>query len=97
MADPATGELAQFVMSHGFEGSLAAILFWFYRKDIRSYTELWKETSSALLVALKDSSNAQRDVAVAMTRNAEIVKSLHRRLDAIEQDEHVEGRRRSRT
>lgn len=79
-----TVELFRYLGSLGVGGTIAAILFFFYRKDVRSYTDLWKIMSEQLLDVVKESAEASRSVAVALTQNTEVVKSLHRRLDKIE-------------
>ena len=36
-------------------GTIAALIFWFYRRDVRSYTELWEKTSLMLQDTIKES------------------------------------------
>ena len=42
MPDPVSTEFAQWLVTLGVGGALAAFMFVFYRKDIKAYTELWK-------------------------------------------------------
>lgn len=70
-------EFARFLASLGVGGVIAGLLFMFYRKDVRSYTDLWQKMSDALLLVVKENT-------AAITQNTEVVKSLHRRLDRLE-------------
>lgn len=45
----ADAEFAKWLVTLGVGGVLAAFMFVFYRKDVKSYTELWK-TANVLLV-----------------------------------------------
>lgn len=40
--EPVTTEFAQWLVTLGVGGVLAAFMFVFYRKDVKQYTELWK-------------------------------------------------------
>jgi hypothetical protein len=53
---------------------LAAMMFLFYRKDVKTYTDLWKGQSEMLMQVVKENT-------VAITTNTEITKSFHKRLD----------------
>lgn len=46
MFDP---EFIKWFATLGIGGVLAAFMFVFYRKDVQSYTELWKSTSTVLI------------------------------------------------
>lgn len=39
-------------------GTIAALIFYFYRRDVRSYTELWEKTSEMLQTTIKESQAA---------------------------------------
>lgn len=80
-------EFVKFLGSLGVGGVIAGGLFFFYRRDVKSYTDLWKIMSEQLLLVVKESAEASRAVAVAITQNTEVVKSLHRRLDKIERED----------
>ena len=91
-------ELFRYLGSLGVGGTIAAILFFFYRKDVKSYTDLWQNMSTQLLAVVKDASDAHRAIAVALTANTEVLKSMHKRLDRIERSDDgdpLEHRRRS--
>lgn len=77
-------EFARFLMQLGTGGILAGLLFFFYRKDVRSYTELWKlhaelnATMTRELMALVDKNSG------TIASNTEVLKSLHRRMDRLD-------------
>lgn len=47
-------EFAKWFATLGIGGVLAAFMFTFYRKDIKQYTELWKNQSEQLINVVKD-------------------------------------------
>lgn len=65
----------QFWSALGVGGALAAMIFHFYRKDTREHALLWKSQSEILIQAL--TSNTE-----TMASMRELIKALHRRLDA---------------
>lgn len=54
MSGPIDGEFIKWLLTLGVGGCLAALIFSFYRKDIKMYTELWKSTSEMLIEVVKD-------------------------------------------
>jgi hypothetical protein len=48
------GEFAQWLLTLGVGGVLAGFMFFFYRKDVRQYTDLWKDQSSVLIGVVKE-------------------------------------------
>jgi hypothetical protein len=54
------------LLQTGGSGLIAAILIWFYRKDMRSYTDLWRETSMILAADRKENTAM---IAVSMREN----------------------------
>lgn len=58
----------------GIGGILAGVLFWFYRKDVKQYTDQWKGQSETVLCIVKENT-------AAITRNTVVIESLHKRLD----------------
>lgn len=76
-------ELAKIFGTLGVGGGIAGIIFWFYRKDVRSYTELWKTQSEQLFVVVKDNTASN-------TKLVTLLEALHRRLD----ENHFGDRRR---
>lgn len=47
-------EFIKFLISLGVGGIIAGLIFAFYRKDIKLYTELWKQTTSMLMDTVKE-------------------------------------------
>lgn len=47
-------EFAKWLATLGVGGVLAGLMFMFYRKDIKQYTELWKVTSDQLIGVVKE-------------------------------------------
>lgn len=76
-------EFAQFLGQLGVGGAIAGLLFFFYRKDVRAYTDLWKEqaalnqaqTNAMMMLVEKNSST--------ISQNTEVLKQLHRRIDRL--------------
>lgn len=75
-----------FLATLGVGGVLAGVMFMFYRKDVRQFTELWKVQSEMLMVVVKE--NTSSNVTLV-----EMVRSLHKRLD---QDNRRADERESR-
>ena len=47
-------ELARMLATLGVGGVLAGIIFLFYRKDVKQYTELWKMVADQLTTTIKE-------------------------------------------
>jgi hypothetical protein len=67
-------EVVRWAVGQGGIALAFAVLFHFYRKDVRQYTELWQVQTEQLLTVVKDNTTST-------TRLAVIVDALHRRLD----------------
>jgi hypothetical protein len=70
--------------NYGAGALIAGILFFFYRKDVRSYTELWRQqaersdkVSDGLMMIVRENS-------ATIATNTEVLKSLHRRIDRLD-------------
>lgn len=80
---------------YGIAGVLVAVLFVFYRKDVKAYTDLWRTQSELMLTVVKENTSA-------ITANTEVTRAMHKRLDIIEavmeanRNEHVTADRRNR-
>ena len=85
-------EFVKWLVQTGGTGAIAALIFYFYRKDVRSYTDLWKETSVMLASEMRESRIAYTAVVekstAAHVTNSEtnremigLLQALHRRLD----------------
>lgn len=67
-------EVIKWFATLGVGGILAGIMFFFYRKDVRMYTDLWKGQSDMLMKVVLDNTSAT-------TKNNVVLDALHRRLD----------------
>lgn len=67
----------QWFSTLGVGGALAGLMFMFYRKDVRSFTDLWKAQSEQLITVVKENT-------AAITANTTTIQALHRRNDEIE-------------
>ncbi len=47
-------EFTKWLVTLGVGGVLAGMMFVFYRKDIKQYTELWKATADTLMFVIKE-------------------------------------------
>jgi phosphate/sulfate permease len=47
-------EFVKWLTTLGVGGVLAAFMFHFYRKDVKQYTDLWREQTAMLLVVVKE-------------------------------------------
>ena len=48
------GEFAKWLATLGVGGVLAGLMFYFYRKDIKQYTDLWKNATDLLMSTVKE-------------------------------------------
>lgn len=77
-------EVVRWFVQLGVGGVLAGVLLFFYRKDVRSYTELWREASernerqTMQMIAIAERS------AGAISENTEVMRSLHKRVDRLD-------------
>lgn len=74
-------EFYKWLAGMGVGGAIAALIFYFYRKDVRSYTELWKETAMMLGTQIKDSTAAHVTNTETNREMINLLQALHRRLD----------------
>lgn len=84
--DQATMDFTQWLVQLGTGGAVAALIFWFYRRDVRTYTELWKDTSTQLMQVVKENT-------AASTSNAEVLRGISAKLDRDERRRPIEGTR----
>lgn len=77
-------EFLKFLAQLGVGGAIAGLLFFFYRKDVRAYTELWQaqaklnhEQTQAMMALVSQNSGT-------IASNTEVLKSLHRRMDRLD-------------
>lgn len=50
----AVDEITKWLVSLGVGGAIAALILVFYRKDVKSYTELWRMTTEQLIIVIKE-------------------------------------------
>lgn len=79
-------EISRYMASLGVGGTIAAILFFFYRKDVRSYTDLWREATDQARAQTDMMMTIVKENTAAFAQNTEVVKSLHKRLDRLERE-----------
>lgn len=63
-------EFTKWLATLGVGGVLAGILFFFYRKDIKQYTELWKTATDQLMGIVKENT-ASNIKLITMIENQE--------------------------
>lgn len=63
-------EFTKWLVTLGVGGVLAGFMFVFYRKDIKQYTELWKNTTDMLVDTIKDSTESNVRL-IALIENQE--------------------------
>lgn len=51
-------EFVKYFATLGVGGALAAFMFMFYRKDVQSYTEIWKLAAEQLIVVIKENTSS---------------------------------------
>lgn len=76
-------EFAKYLTTLGVGGVLAGLMFMFYRKDVRAYTELWKAQSELLIEVVKENTASNTKIIEqtnAQTRLIELVIHLVRSL-----------------
>lgn len=97
---PTGGEIpvVNFLTTLGVGGALAAFMFILYRRDIKSYTDLWKNTAEQLIGIVKENteSNVELKTLIETKLNErredkETIEQLRRRI------EHLERRRGAQT
>lgn len=69
----------------GVGGIVAAFMFMYYRRDVKYYTELWKEQAESNREVIKQMLGVIRDNTEALTKLVSVVDSLHRRLDVVKE------------
>lgn len=70
----ATDEMIKWFATLGVGGVLAGIMFFFYRKDVKMYTDLWKGQTDILVKMVQGNTSAT-------VKNNVVLDALHRRLD----------------
>jgi hypothetical protein len=68
----------------GVGGVIAGLMFFFYRKDVKQFTDLWQAQAALNFKQTDAMMQLVRETTVAITINTEVVKSLHRRMDRLD-------------
>jgi len=75
-------EFIKWFATLGVGGILAGVMFVFYRRDLRQYTDMWKGQSDDLIQVVKENTASN-------TKLVTVIDALHRRLDLTEwQEKH---------
>lgn len=67
-------EFVRWLASLGVGGAIAALIFSFYRKDVRAFTDLWKTQTELLTKVVTENTSSNVRLTI-------VIESLHRRLD----------------
>jgi hypothetical protein len=70
-------EFGQFLAQLGVGGVIAGLLIFFYRKDVKAYTDLWRDQTVVLLDVVKENTRCTAE-------NTEVLRALHKRMDTLE-------------
>lgn len=82
MQEPTMPDVLQWFATLGVGGILAGMMFFFYRKDVRQHTEMWKTQTTLLVEVVRENTSSN-------TKLIGLFEALHTRLD----DNHREARR----
>lgn len=75
-------EFIKWLAGLGVGGVLAGMLFMFYRKDVKQFTDLWKMQSDREAARTEMLIGVVRENTSSNTQLVEMIRSLHHRLDA---------------
>lgn len=70
-------EFIKWLTTLGVGGVLAAVVFSFYRKDVKQFTELWQLQTGLLMKVVTENT-------AAFASHRAVTEALHRRLDAFD-------------
>ena len=77
-------DFIQRVLQMGVGGAIAWAIFVLYRRDIKSYVDLWTAQTKRSDAAAAAMMQVVRENTAALVENSQILRSLHRRMDAWE-------------
>lgn len=78
------GVMVQWLAQLGVGGAFAALLFHFYRKDVRSYSELWQAQATENRKMTETVIALVATTTSTMTENTQVLNALHRRIDRLD-------------
>ena len=55
-------EFAKYLTTLGIGGAIAGLIFMFYRKDMKQFTELWQITSGQLMDVIKENTASNTEL-----------------------------------
>jgi len=99
MVDPVDGlsESVKWFSSLGVGGVIAGVLFMFYRKDVRQFTDLWRTQTEMLVEVVRENTASNTKLITlieqgpALTaRMLNVVEELSRRLEREQRLDHAE-------
>ena len=74
-------EFGKWLITLGVGGVLAGMMFMFYRKDIKQYTELWQTQAELNRKQTEMLVGVIKEQAISNVQLTSAVEALHRRLD----------------
>ena len=84
-------EMIKFFASLGVGGIVAGLMFAFYRKDIKQFTELWRNTSELLMGVVKENTASNTKLSSLLEnqernsiRKADLLEMIQQKLDSLE-------------
>lgn len=84
-------EFAKWLATLGVGGVLAGLMFMFYRKDVKQYTELWKTATDQLIIIVKENTTSNTRLIALLEnqernaiRKSDIEEFLNNRIRAIQ-------------
>jgi hypothetical protein len=91
-ADAGTvNESTRWLAQLGVGGAIAVIIFFFYRRDLRSYSELWQLQAADNRLMTDRVIGLVETTTRAATELTAVVHALHERLDNAERAERSKG------
>ena len=75
---PVTTEFAQWLVTLGVGGVLAAFMFVFYRKDIKQYTDLWKAVAENNQAVNKEMMQVIRENTASNAKLITLIENMER-------------------
>jgi hypothetical protein len=98
--DMGTSEFIKWLATLGVGGVIAGLIFMFYRKDVKQYTELWKTVTDQLITTVRDNTSSNVKL-IAMIesqernqlRKGDIMDLIEARLALTKRDPSLRERR----
>lgn len=88
-----SNEFIQWLATLGVGGVLAGLMFMFYRKDVKQYTDLWKNVTDMLMIVVKENTQSNTKLINLIEtqernalRKADIEEFINRRMEREKKD-----------